>query len=359
MTMATVHRPDATVDEVEVRCPVRVSLGGGGTDVLSYAGRYGSAIVSLAIDRYISLHVRRASGNSSSVRLAPDTAHGGAAAPLRLISRVLETVDPVCRYDVELSSEHDFGSGLGSSSSLVVALLRAVEAFHGEDVGPAARAREAFRVERVLLGEAGGFQDHLAAAYGGFHHYRFSSLTSLRVTPVTGQLAPIVGALAVCGSGVTRSSSTVLAGQLRRVAAEEQGAVRLLHRIRLLADEVLAAIAAGDIEWFARCVDAGWRLKRALNPLASTPPLEALIRAGREAGALGARVLGAGAGGHVLFVVPPGRQGELRQCLAATGRTAFPVRVAPAGAAVRYVGPVREPDRRPGGTVLIPAGPGR
>ena len=342
------HRTDADVDEVRVSCPVRVSLGGGGTDVLRYAERFGGEIVSVAVDRSISLRMRRRPRGDSRVHWSPASPVQGSPHPLRLIVRVLQVADPDCVYDVWLSSDRQFGSGLGTSSALVVSLLVALETFHGRRLEPVGRAVTAYVVERVLLGEPGGLQDQLAAAFGGGHHYRFSSLQDVRAEPLTGGLDTIIDSLVLVDSGISRNSADALAGQLGRLAAGRSRTLRDLHRIRDLVPEFVSAIRAGDVHRFAACTRSAWSAKTSLEPSLRRGALGELMRAGLGAGAVAGRVLGAGGGGHTVFVLPPGRRAEMMPGLAAAlGRDVVPVTLARSGARVEPRGSPPFPESAP------------
>jgi D-glycero-alpha-D-manno-heptose-7-phosphate kinase len=336
------HETDTGVEEVETTCPVRVSLGGGGTDVLTYAERFGSEIVSVAVDRPIGLRIRRRAGRGSHVRWSAASRVRDSPHPLALIDRVLAAIDPDCGYDVRLSSDRRFGSGLGTSSALVVSLLLAMESFHGAELTPTERAATAYVIEREMLGEAGGFQDQLAAAVGGGHHYRFSSLHDVRVERLSPDLGPIIDSMVLLDSGIGRNSADALAGHLGRLAAGRAETLRSLHRIRRLVPGSVAAIRAGDVHGLAACVRAAWSVKATLDPGLRRGRLGELLRAGRDAGALAGRVLGAGAGGHLIFLAPPGKRAELISALAAAaGPSAVPVTLSESGARVRYRGTQR------------------
>lgn len=292
------------MNAVYVRAPLRISLGGGGTDLPSYYSHGPGFVVSAAIDRYVHVQVAPARGPHH-----------------RLSHLELEEVDdpadiehPILREAIgahwrggplELVSSGDVapGTGLGSSGAYAVAVLGALALASGVELGPVELAEEAARIEIELIGRTVGKQDQCAAAHGGLRAYEFAADGSVS----TRELAvgePVLAALRerflLFDTGERRSASDVLAHQVELSLAGNPDMDANLDRTCALARETAAALEAGALDRCAELMTVQWELKSARSPGIVTERTAALRSAAIGAGAHAALMIGAGGGGHLL-----------------------------------------------------------
>ena len=327
-----------------VRAPLRISFAGGGTDVPPYPSSHGGAVLSATIERHATASLRPRADGDYHVR-SLDLMASAAFAPeelqfdghLDLVKAVLRDLDaarPGRGLDLTLATDAPPGSGLGSSSALVVAMLAAVAAAGGRRWHPAELAWRAYQVERIDLKVEGGMQDQYAAAFGGLNFIEFHGDEQVRVWPL--RLAPatveaLEGSLLLAWSGASRTDGGILRRQVDGVLAGSPESLASLGAIKALAVGMRDALLRGDLAAFAEGLHQGWRLKRRLADGIATQRLDELYAAGRRAGAAGGKVLGAGGGGYLLFACPPGRRAAVGAALEAAGAPCSPVRFDPRG----------------------------
>jgi len=314
------------------RAPVRISFGGGGTDLAAYYRRYGGLVVSAAITRYAYVVARQPADGGIHLGSAdygvwehwPPGTIPPVVDPLPLpkaaVAWFAEARLLPEGVDLFLASEVPPGTGLGSSSAMAVALTRALGAYAGRPLIRAAAAEIACDLEIDRLGMPIGKQDQYASAFGGLNAIEFTD-DGVRVHPL-GLSPDIVAALEtrllLFATGHTRNSSRVLAQQ-RADTETKPEVVAALHRLKALAAAMADALTAHDLDRFGRLLDDGWREKKRVSGRVSTPEIDRWYAAAREAGALGGKVTGAGGGGFLLFYCPPRRQPALRAAMAAHG----------------------------------------
>jgi D-glycero-alpha-D-manno-heptose-7-phosphate kinase len=324
---------------VRVRAPLRVSFAGGGTDVPPYPASHGGAVLSVTIDRSASARLRPRRDGDYHVE-SHDLLAQAAFAPhelvfdghldlVKAVLRDLTAARPGRGLDLVLATDAPPGSGLGSSSALVVAMLAAVAAASGRRLHPAELARRAYQVERVDLKIEGGMQDQYAAAFGGLNFIEFAAddrveVRPLRVAPAT--LEALESSLLLAWSGSSRTDGGILRRQVDGVLGGSARSLASLGAIKALAVAMRDAVLHGDLAAFAEGLHEGWEQKRRLASGIATPRLDELYAAGRRAGAAGGKVLGAGGGGFLLFACPPGRRDRVARGLEAAGAPCSPVR---------------------------------
>lgn len=287
--------------------PFRMSYVGGGTDLASFYREHRGAVVSTAIDKYmyITLHRKFDSGVRVAYSKVEDVA---SAAELQhpLVRESLHLMG--VKGGVEITSTADIpakGTGLGSSSSYTVGLLSALHAYLGKQVSSPELARLACQIEIELCGEPIGKQDQYAAAVGGLNLFEFQPDESVSITPV--QIKPsfkaeLDAATLIFYTGSTRSASGILAEQSMNNARAEKKLV--LRRMTDLAYEFKCGLEAGDLEVLGDLLQENWSLKKELASGITSPAIDAMYSAGMAAGAIGGKLLGAGAGGFMMFLVP-------------------------------------------------------
>ncbi len=332
------------------RAPVRISFGGGGTDLTAYYERYGGLVVSAAITRYC--YVEAADAPRGGLRV--DSADYGlglsfprgvaptVAEPLVLPRAALEWFYGLGLRQrgvaLRLRADVPPGTGLGSSSAMAVALVRALAARCDAPLDAAAAAELASWLEIERLGMPIGKQDQYASAFGGLNAIEFRT-DGVRVTPLL--LAPSVVAaleerLLLFATGQSRQAATILRQQQADTVAKP-AVVESLHELKALASAMVAALRRADLDGFGRLLDDAWQRKKRLSARVSSVAIDGWYAAARAAGALGGKIAGAGGGGFLLLYCPPSAQPALRAAMARQGLTELPFAFDFAGARVAAV----------------------
>ncbi len=302
------------------RTPFRISLFGGGTDYPAWFSQHGGAVIGTTIDKYCYISVRR---------LPPffEYRHRIVYSKIELVHALAEIQHPAVRgvlsemgVEQGLEIHHDADlparSGLGSSSSFTVGLLNALYALRGHMVAKLELARQAIHVEQDVLKEAVGCQDQVWAAYGGFNRIDFLPGGSFQVTPVVlppDRRAELHRSMMMFFTGFPRDASVIAREQIDNVgrSAGQLTAMRAMvdRALEILRDE------RSSIRELGALMKESWRLKRELAAAVSTPAIDEIHDAAIAAGALGGKLLGAGGGGFILFLVEPGKQARVRERL--------------------------------------------
>ncbi len=299
------------------KAPYRVSFFGGGTDFPEFYREHGGTVLSTAIDRYCYVTLRR---------LPPffDYRNECLYQQVERTKTVDEIDHPAIREAMKMMDlsglrvvyEGDLPArtGLGTSSSFAVALLHAMHLLKGESVTPRDLADEAIYLERTLCGEAGGVQDQIAAAFGGFNRIDMDA-DGYTVTPLsveTKRLAALQDSLLLVYTGRTHFSANIQSAHKKAIADKARD---LLEMKSLAAEAEKVLCSAGDLNDFGRLLHETWTLKRGITKEVSNDSIDALYARVRAAGALGGKLLGAGGGGFLLFFVPQDKQASVRRAL--------------------------------------------
>lgn len=334
---------------VRARAPLRLGLAGGGTDVSPYSDIYGGAVMNVTIDRYIYASVAPADGDYVELE-SLDLGIAGrwpAAASLpydgrldlhkAIYNRVVRDFHRGEPLPLRIStySEAPAGSGLGSSSTLVVAVLQAVSELLRLPLGEYDIAHIAYLIERKDLGLAGGRQDQFAATFGGFNFMEFRGEDRVIINPlrIRREVATELEAQTIlCFTGVSRESAAIIIEQSSNVQQGSAKPVEAMHRLKAAAIEMKEALLQGDLDCVARTLRAGWTSKREMAAGISNPRIEEAFGVALDAGASTGKVSGAGGGGFIMFLAPLERRRSVMQALAGHGFTAETVRFAAEGA---------------------------
>ena len=237
----------------------------------------------------------------------------------KLIKAILKFVKPNFGFDLQVSSDFSVGSGLGGSSTLVVAVLEAFSKLRGDFWTKREIAEFAFKIERLDLGVSGGWQDQYAAAYGGINFIQFT-LTDTKVVPVKledSDLGALEGSLLLCDTGIQHES-----GQLheeQKISVQNNGLNKMLDKSVQLAHAMRSKLEDGDLNGFSEGLSEGWMLKRRLSDKITNHDLDKIYNLAIDSGASGGKLLGAGGGGHFLFICPPFRKGKVAKALTSEG----------------------------------------
>lgn len=304
-----------------VRAPVRISLAGGGTDLEDYYRSHGGMVVSAAIDKYFYVFVSHREGEgvhigSSDYRCFYRLSSGGAPVwegDLRLPQAVLHEFGLTQGLSIFLASEIPPGTGLGSSSTVTVALVKAFSTLCGLRLGPAEIAERAYGVENVKLGRPCGKQDQYAAAFGGINSIQFER-EAARVSPIS--LDPSVRnclkeRLLLFFLGSARKAGAIGRAQQRATRAGKPEVMDALHYLRRTAETTEKALQTGEIERLGAILRDSWEQKKHLAPDISNPFIDEVYAQALAAGAAGGKVTGAGGGGFLLLYCEPERRGEV------------------------------------------------
>lgn len=295
--------------------PLRMSFAGGGSDLPAYYRKFGGAVVSTAIDKYVYVNVNKKFDNH--VRVAYSRTEEVESASQLKHDIVRETLQKLgIEGGIEITSIADIpskGTGLGSSSSFTVGLLLALHAYQSRYVSPGDLAHESCVVEMDLCNEPIGKQDGYAAAFGGFNFIRFEPDESVIVEPIlcsAEKLHQLQSSLLTFYTGKTRKASEILEVQ-SKASASNYATQQALGRIVELAFMLRKELNNGNIQALGEILHEGWRVKRELHPNVSNPEIDDWYEAARKAGAIGGKLLGAGGGGFLTFFAPPERHAAI------------------------------------------------
>ena len=302
--------------------PFRMSFFGGGTDMESFFTKYGGAVLSTTFDKYCYVNVRHLprffdySTELSYSRTERVTDINAIEHPaIRNAMKMLDMHEIRLTYEADLPAR----SGLGTSSSFAVGMLNAFYALKGKYVDKKKLADEAIYLERVLCEEAGGWQDQIAAAFGGFNRIDFNTDGTYDVLPVI--ISPerkktLNDNLMMFFTGFTRFSSDVQKANAGSKETQEVKEKRLLEMLALVdkAEHILTDKHT-DLDDFGRLLDHTWKLKRQTGSAVSTNSIDDLYEKGMQAGALGGKLLGAGGGGFLVFYVQPEYQEAVKEAM--------------------------------------------
>jgi len=301
------------------RTPLRMSFVGGGSDLPVFYRKYGGAVLSTAIDRFVYVTVNRkfddrirlSYSRTEDARTVNHIKHPLVREGLKLAG---------INGGVEITSIADIpskGSGLGSSSTFTVGLLNALHAFAGRHAGAEQLSREACEIEIDRCGEPIGKQDQYAAGYGGLNLIQFNQDDSVSVEPVICRretVQQLQSHIIVFYTGVTRSASGILKEQSAALATEKKKC-DVTRKMVGLAHDLCRELRHNRVASFGEIIHEGWRLKKSLTAGISTSAIDDWYEKARRAGAIGGKLLGAGTGGFLMFYAPPDRHEAITQAV--------------------------------------------
>lgn len=309
------------------KTPFRVSFFGGGTDYPVWLKEHPGAVLSTTIDKYCYITCRRLPAffdhkyhivysNHEEVNSVSEIRHPSVRECLRYL-RIKDGME--IHHDGDLPAR----TGIGSSSSFTVGLLKSLYAFRGRVISKERLAREAIHVEQDLLRESVGCQDQIAASYGGFNLVALSGAKDFRVSPVTirpERLADLHAHLMLYYTGLSRTASSIAEKQIRETR-NRRAELRTMYDMVFEALDILNG--RSSLAEFGRLLHESWLLKRGLTDQTTTPFIDGVYEAARGAGAVGGKLLGAGGGGFFLLFVPPEKQPRVREKLKRLLRVPF------------------------------------
>ena len=288
------------------RSPLRISLGGGGTDLASYYGTHGGFLVAAAIDKYVYITLHRTFDPDMIIKYSRFERVSDIASIQHPIIREALSLTGTTGGYLEITSMSDIpaGTGLGSSGSFTTALLHALHTQQKRIVTKEELAEEACQIEIERLKEPIGKQDQFIAAYGGVTCFTFSPNGKVIARPIGAAeetLANLEDHLLLFFTGYTRSASAILKDQNDRTKSSEDEMLRNLHEVKRIGLESCEAIEAGDLRAFAGLMHEHWELKRRRSSGMTNTYIDDCYKLARKNGALGGKVIGAGGGGFLMF----------------------------------------------------------
>ena len=303
------------------RAPLRISLGGGGTDLPSYYREHGGFLVSGAIDKYVYMLTHTVFQRRYRMKYSE----------LEEVDEIGEIHHPILRETLlrhwrgnplEIASVADVpaGTGMGSSGAYAVCLLRGLAQARHTSITPGELAEAACEIEIGVLGEPVGKQDPYVAAHGGICAYTFHADGRVDVEPLEldeETLRRLRDQLLLFYTGAARSASKVLADQDRRSKAGDVQMLQNLHRTKELGHRSCELLRAGELEAYAELMHEHWEHKRSRSPGMTAEHIDRLYELARRSGAIGGKLVGAGGGGFLLVFAR--RPEETRQAMAAAG----------------------------------------
>jgi D-glycero-alpha-D-manno-heptose-7-phosphate kinase len=317
------------------RAPVRISFGGGGTDLSAYYRQHGGLVVSTTISTYVYTILTPSGPHGVQIISADyralcqrptceDLIWNGDLRLPKAITYYFNLCDGVTIF---LASQVPPGTGLGSSGSVAVSMIKALAFWCGLDLGPEQVAELACYIEIEKMAMPVGKQDQYAAAFGGLNCIKFSRdgvvVEPLRVGPETREA--LERGMMLFFTGTSRHSSTILRRQQKASQEGDRDTLHRLDAIKELGLEIRAALEGGELEAFGGLLHQSWMEKRQLTEGITNSFLDQCYQVAREHGALGGKVTGAGGGGFLMLYCPEDRQEAVTEALAALGLQRWPL----------------------------------
>jgi D-glycero-alpha-D-manno-heptose-7-phosphate kinase len=319
------------------KTPLRLTLGGGGTDLPPYYSMHGGFVVTAALDKYIYVVVKRRF--EEEIRLSYS------------ITEIVKSVDdirhPVVREGLrflgltsylEIVSIADMPAetGLGSSGSFTVSLLHALHAFKDENPSRQKLAEEACFLEMDILKEPSGAQDPYIAAFGGFICLDIATDGKVKVTPLKiadDTIHELGNNMIFFYTGMKRSSTMVLQDQRKSILDDKSKALDSMHRIKEIGFKVKKALENGNLTEFGRLQHEHWLAKKSTSPKISSDPIDKYYQKGLKNGAIGGKLIGAGGGGFLMFYCENDKD-KLRKTMTKDGLTEVRFSFEPSGSKI-------------------------
>jgi len=304
---------------IRSRAPLRISFAGGGTDVDPYPKMKGGATLSTTIDRYAYVTLEK---NSAKQILLKSDDYGlletiesiskiSKKGKLNLLKATIKSFKLKNRYfKATISVDAPPGSGLGSSSAVTVSLLGALLLMIKKNLSNYEIAEKAYNIERVDLGINGGRQDQYASTFGGFNLIEYQA-RKVNVTPLRIKkeiLNEFLASLVLCDTGITRLSANILKRQVKKYEKNEENIIEVLDGMKKEAYEVKDQLTRGNIFQIGEILNEGWEFKKKIDPMMTNKKIDKIYSNAINMGAIGGKLLGAGAGGHCLFLCEPNKK---------------------------------------------------
>ncbi len=314
------------------RAPLRLGLAGGGTDVSPYSDQFGGCVLSAAIDLFSYCSISPKNDNSVCF-IAADRNESFSASATSLFhlegdlllhkavyNRITKQFNEGRPLPCEIVTYSDApaGSGLGTSSTMVVAILGAFKEWLNLPLGEYEMAHLAFEIERLELGLAGGKQDQYSAAFGGVNFMEFFADDRVIVNPLkinNDTLKELEISLVLYYTGASRDSSKIISEQIHNVQTSVSSSVEAMHGIKENAVKMKEYLLRGELGRFSKGLQHSWEHKKRMSFSISNPLIEQVFKVAMQAGASAGKVSGAGGGGYIMLMTDPAGRIELEKAL--------------------------------------------
>jgi D-glycero-alpha-D-manno-heptose-7-phosphate kinase len=306
------------------RAPLRVPLGGGGTDLPSYYSKYGGFVLSAAINKYVYICLNRPAADDlirvkysryEQVSTPDEIEHD-------LLRPALKQVNLNANIEITSMADVPSGTGLGSSGTYLVALLTALHSLKRQTIPSHSLAEQACHIEIDLAGHPVGKHDQYMATFGGITCLEFREDGTVDVAPLDipiATLEELSASVLLFYTGISRSSSEILGEQTRHCKNGNGAMLDSLHRTKEIGYRIKEALEKGDLDGFGYLLDEHWQNKKRRSEKISDDRIDEWYCLARKNGALGGKIMGAGGGGFFMFYCPNGRKPKLRAALTAAG----------------------------------------
>ncbi len=320
------------------KAPLRLGLAGGGTDVSPYSDIYGGAVLNATIDRYAYCTIEETDNGMIELYAAdleqfvscPFAERLETAGEMILHKGVYNSImsrvgiEKPLSFKMTTSCDVPPGSGLGTSSTMVVAILRAFTEWLNLPLGDYDMAYLAHGIERVDLGLRGGKQDQYAATFGGFNFIEFFGNDRVVVNPLRIKswiVNEMESSMVLYYTGASRSSDKIIAEQQDNTRKKDEVAIEAMHRIKENSYKMKNFLLTGEIVNFAKTLGQEWENKKRMARSISNDKIDRIYNTAMDAGAYGGKISGAGGGGFMLFMIDPVRKVDLMRALNNIGGT--------------------------------------
>ena len=316
---------------IRSKAPLRLGLAGGGSDVSPYSDIYGGLILNATINLYAYCTIEELKDNIIEIK-AFDAQYEdkfqlvsnleidkNAILVKGVYNRVVKDFGPVpSGYRIITYNDAPAGSGLGTSSTMVVCILKAFVEWMNLPLGDYEIARLAYEIERKDLSLSGGKQDQYAAAFGGFNYMEFLQNDMVIVNPLKVKrwiLDELEASMLLYFTGASRSSAAIIDEQKKNTSQGNNDAVEAMHKIKQSAIDMKLAVLKGDVDGFADILREAWENKKKMANNITNPMIQEAMDVAMASGAKAGKVSGAGGGGFIMLVVDPTRKKEVEQAL--------------------------------------------
>lgn len=333
---------------IRSKAPLRLGLAGGGSDVSPYSDMYGGLILNATINLYAYCTIEET--DDGMITIQAYDAHcckiypiakrleidGDASLIKGVYNRLMEDFEfEAGSFKITTYSDAPAGSGLGTSSTMVVCILKAFVEWMNLPLGDYEISRLAYEIERKELSLSGGKQDQYAAAFGGFNYMEFLPNDMVIVNPLKIKrwiIDELEASMVLYFTGKSRSSAAIIEEQRKNTSEGAQDAIAAMHKIKQSARDMKLAVLKGDIESFANLIREGWENKKRMANHITNSIIQQAMDTALSAGAKAGKVSGAGGGGFIMFVVEPTRKKEVEEALKQLGGFVMPFQFSDGGA---------------------------
>ena len=330
--------------KIRSKAPLRLGLAGGGSDVSPYSDMYGGLVLNATINlsAYCTIEpldapVMRVSAFDAGVKTeVPLGDSSGAILIDGVYARIVKDFGPVpSGFAITSYNDAPAGSGLGTSSTMVVCILKCFAEWMDIALSDYELAHLAYQIEREDLGLSGGKQDQWAAAFGGFNFMEFTPSGQVVVNPLDVNdwiVSELESSMLLYFTGRSRSSDAIIRQQQKATRSGSAVAVEAMHRIKQSALDMKEALLAGNFEAFASILGSAWEDKKKMADAITNPQIQEAFDTAMQAGAISGKVSGAGGGGFIMLMVPPEKRMDVASALSALPGKVVPFQFTPKGA---------------------------